>query len=285
MLNIPKRAVAVHDISGFGRCSLTVALPILSCAGIETVAMPTAVLSTHTGIEGFTYRDLTEDLPKFINHWESIGLEFDSIYSGFLGSLQQIEIVNELIKTFKTDDNITLVDPAMADHGEMYPVFDKAFAKEMTKLCKNADIIVPNMTEACFLLDMEYTAGPYSKEFIENLLINLSKLGPKKIVLTGVSFKGDELGSASFDSVTDEINYAFSPFVNGFYHGTGDVFASVLLASLMNGFSLERSAKTAVDFTYRSIVRSDKTNKNTLWGVNFEAELPALIKTLGLFEV
>ncbi len=281
-LNTQKRAAAIHDISGFGRCSLTIALPILSLSGIEAVAMPTALLSSHTGIEGYTYNDLTDEMPLFLNHWDNLGLEFDAIFSGFLGSQKQIEIVSDFIDTFNTPDTIVLVDPAMADHGKMYATFDKAFAKKMATLCKKADIIVPNITEAFFMLDMEYFEGPYSQEQIETMLKELSKLGPTKVVLTGVCFNDCELGAASYDSLTGAIEYAFSPFINQYYHGTGDIFSSVLLSAILRGFGLDQSIHIAVDFIYDCLIRSDKAKSDALWGVNFEAGLPKLAKTLGL---
>ncbi|MEG1243980.1 MAG: pyridoxamine kinase, partial [Oscillospiraceae bacterium] len=266
-MNIQKRVAAIHDISGFGRCSLTVALPILSSMGIETAAMPTALLSSHTGVEGYTYKDLTDEMPLFLNHWKKLSLEFDSIYSGFLGSHKQIDIVSDFIDNFKNEDTIVLVDPAMADHGKMYPTFDRAFSKEMTKLCKKADVIVPNMTEAVFMLGMEYIEGPYTKQYIEGILKSLAELGPSSIVLTGVCFKGDELGAASFDAKTNTIQYSFSPYIDSYYHGTGDVFASVLLASILNGFTLSKSVEIAVDFIYNCLLRSGKAETNPCWGV------------------
>ena len=282
LLNTQKRAAAIHDISGFGKCSLTVALPILSAMGIETAAMPTALLSAHTGIQGYTYNDLTDDMPLFLNHWKNLGLEFDAIYSGFLGSQRQTQIVSDFIDTFKKYDTIVLVDPAMADNGEMYSTFDKEFAKEMTKLCKKADIIVPNITEAFFMLGIEYTKGPYTKEQIESILKALADLGPTNIVLTGVCFKSDELGAASYDSKTNTVKYSFSPFINSYYHGTGDIFASVLLSSILNGFELDKSVDIAVDFIYDCLLRSGKAKTNVLHGVNFESGLPCLAKKLGL---
>ncbi len=277
-----KRVAAIHDISGFGRCSLTVALPILSAMGIETAAMPTALLSSHTGIKGFTYKDLTDEMPLFLDHWKNLKLNFDAIYSGFLGSERQIEIVSNVIDNLKSDNTLVMVDPVMADHGDMYPTFDKAFSKKMTKLCKKADIIIPNMTEAVFMLDMEYIKGPYTKEYIENILKSLADLGPSNIILTGVQFDNKELGAASYNSKTGVINYHFSPLINRNYHGTGDIFASVVLASILNGFQLDKSVEIAVNFIYDCLVRSGNEDTSSYLGVNFEAGLPALSKELGL---
>jgi pyridoxine kinase len=278
-----KRVAAVHDISGFGKCSLTVALPILSAAGIETSIMPTAVLSTHTGgFTGYTYHDLTDDLRPFTHHWKSLGLTFDALYSGFLGSFEQLEIVSEFFDTFKTSDNLIVVDPAMADNGELYSLFTPDFAAGMAKLCAKASLIVPNITEAALMLGETYHDGPYSKEYIEKLLHGLSKLGPGKVVLTGVFFDDRELGAASLDAGSGEINYSFSGRIEGFYHGTGDIFASALLAGLLNGQRLDSAAQLAVDFTQGSIIRTREAGTDVRFGVNFEAGLPRFIRQLGL---
>jgi pyridoxine kinase len=278
-----KRVAAVHDISGFGKCSLTVALPILSAAGIETSIMPTAVLSTHTGgFTGYTYHDLTDDLRPFTQHWKSLGLTFDALYSGFLGSFEQLEIVSEFFDSFKTNDNLIVVDPAMADNGELYSLFTPDFAAGMAKLCAKAGLIVPNITEAALMLGETYHDGPYNKEYIEKLLHGLSKLGPGKVVLTGVFFDDRELGAASFDADSGEINYSFSGRIEGFYHGTGDIFASALLAGLLDGQSLAAAAQLAVDFTQGSITRTKEAGTDVRFGVNFEAGLPQFIRQLGL---
>lgn len=280
---VQKRVSAIHDISGFGKCSLTVALPIISAAGIEVSAIPTAVLSTHTGgFTGFTYRDLTEDMTPFAEHWKSLNLHFDAIYSGFLGSFEQIDIVSNIFDMLKTDDTLIMVDPCMADNGKLYTVYDESMALGMTKLCAKADIIVPNLTEAAFMLKEPYVEGPYTKEYIENILKNLASLGCKKIVLTGVYFDNKFLGAASYDSDTKKITYSFNKLVEGSFHGTGDVFASTLLSGLMNGFSLADSTQIAVDFTYNSIRSTELAKTDRRFGVNFENNIPGLLKSLRL---
>ncbi|MDR3552489.1 MAG: pyridoxamine kinase [Clostridia bacterium] len=282
-MSAQKRVAAIHDISGFGKCSLTVALPIISVAGIETSVIPTAVLSTHTGgFTGFTYRDLTEDLRPIARHWKSLGLTFDALYSGFLGSFEQLEIVSEIFDLFKTKENLILVDPVMADNGELYSLFNTDFAAGMAKLCSKADIIVPNLTEAAFLLKREYREGPYDKAYIGELLKALAALGPSRVVLTGVWFDKSELGAACYDDSTGETGFALSKTIEGYYHGTGDVFASALLSGLLNGFSLSDSTQLAVDFTAGSIRRTYEAGTDVRFGVNFEAGLPELIRRLGL---
>ena len=254
-----KRVAAIHDLSGFGKCSLTVALPILSAAGIETSALPTAILSTHTGgILGYTYRDLTEDMRPFMKHWKELDIRFDAVYSGFLGSFEQLDIVKEFFSLFKREDNLILVDPVMGDNGELYKIFTPKFAKGMRSLC----------------------AGPYTKAYIDGILHKLSQLGPKQVVLTGVYFDEKELGAATFDMERNATEYVLTEKIPGYYHGTGDVFASALLSGLLNNFNLERSAEIAVRFTTESILRTFKAQTDYRFGVNFEQSIPDLLKEL-----
>lgn len=278
-----KRAAAIHDISCFGKCSLTVALPILSAAGIETAVIPTAVLSTHTGgFTDFTYRDLTADIRPIMAHWKSLKLDFDAVYSGYLGSFEQVSIVKDFIKMFRSDETLVLVDPAMADGGQLYKTFEPPFVEEMKGLCAHADLIVPNITEAAMLTGETYRDGPYEKAYIERLLRGLLSLGARQAVLTGVWFDERQYGAASLGCCDSAPHYVFSPRVDGFYHGTGDVFASALLAARMNGRSLEDSARIAVDLTCGSILRTKAAGTDLRFGVNFEEGLPAFIRALGL---
>jgi len=278
-----KRVAAIHDISGFGKCSLTVALPIISAAGIEVSVLPTAVLSTHTGgFTGFTYRDLTEDMQPITDHWKSLDISFDAIYTGFLGSFEQLDLVTKFFETFKTKDNIILVDPVMADNGELYKIFSPEFALGMRKLCEKADIIVPNLTEAALMIGEQYNPGPYSQSYIENVLKKLSALGPRKIVLTGVFFDDEELGAATYDAVTGEIAYSFGKRIPGYYHGTGDVFGSALLAAILNDFPLNESAAIAVRFTASAILKTAQAGTDIRFGVNFEQTIPEFLRDLRL---
>ncbi|HEY8444401.1 MAG TPA: pyridoxamine kinase [Clostridia bacterium] len=273
-----KRVVAIHDISCFGRCSLTVALPIISAAGIETSVIPTAVLSTHTGgFTGFTYRDLTEDILPIVRHWKTLGLEFDAIYTGFLGSFEQIDIICEVIDLLRTQNTKVIVDPVMADHGQLYKIFPSNFPEGMKKLCKKADIIIPNITEAAFLLDEPYKSGPYEKDYIEDFLRKLSQFCPQT-VLTGVYFDDKDLGAAAYDKTTDTISYAFSRKIEQFYHGTGDVFGSALTAAIVNEKPLDKAIETAVKFTAQSIQRTFEAQTDIRYGVNFEEGLQDLLK-------
>lgn len=275
-----KRVAAIHDISGFGKCSLTVALPIISAAGIETAVIPTAVLSTHTGgFSDFTFRDLTDDILPIAEHWKSEGLHFDAIYTGYLGSFRQIDIVCRIIELLRDDDTIVVVDPVMADHGKLYRSFPEDFPLAMKKLCAIADIIIPNITEACLMLGQEYKQAPHSKEYIENLLYALRKLGPRIPVLTGVTFDNKKLGAACIEN--GEIKYAFAPRVNAFYHGTGDVFGSAFIGALLNGNDLQKSIEIAAIFTRGCIDRTAVFHPEVQYGVNFEDELPEYLRLLG----
>ena len=278
-----KRVAAIHDISCFGKCSLTVALPIISAAGVECSVIPTAVLSTHTGgFTGFTYRDLTTDVQPIADHWKTLDIEFDSIYTGYLGSFEQLELVSTFFDDFKNDHSLILVDPVMADNGVLYQSFPKTFPAGMKKLCSKADVIVPNITEAVLMLNEDYKEGPYTKEYIENLLKNLAKIGPKQVVLTGVYFDDTALGAATYDSETGVISYALAPRVEGYYHGTGDIFGSALLSGLLNDIPLAKAAQIAVDFTVKSIAWTKEAGTDLRFGVNFETNIPSLTQALGL---
>ncbi len=278
-----KRVMAVHDISCFGKCSLTVALPIISAAGLEAVALPTAVLSTHTGwISGYTWRDLTEDISPIAEHWKSLDLKFDAIYTGYLGSFRQLELVGDIFGAFRPEDGYIIVDPVMADNGALYPGFSDDFPKGMAGLCSKADIILPNMTEAALMLGEEYRPEPYEPGYVDGMLKKLSGLGPKKVVLTGVSFEPGRLGTACYDADTGRTEYCMDRRVEGSYHGTGDVFASAVTAAVVRGLPLDKAAEIAVHFTVESIERTLKAGTDRRFGVNFEESLPGMMREMGL---
>lgn len=281
-----KRVIAIHDISGIGKCSLTVALPIISAAGVECSVLPTAVLSTHTGgFTGFTYRDLTADIAPIVRHWKSLKLHTDAIYTGFLGSYEQVNLVSQAFDKLKTADTLIAVDPVMADNGELYTIFDASFPQAMKELCGKADLIMPNLTEATLMLEEEYREGPYTKEYIEGLLKRLAEATKTKlIVLTGVYFDDTALGAATYDGTTGETRYILGEKISGSYHGTGDVFGSALIGALMNGKPLDKAVRIAVDFTVHSIAWTQKAQTEIRYGVNFEANLPYYIKDLGLMK-
>lgn len=270
------RVAAIHDISCFGRCSLTVALPIISSVGIECSVIPTAVLSTHTGgFKGFTYRDLTEDIVPIVEHWKSLSLEFDAFYSGFLGSFEQIDLVAGIYDDMASD-SLVIVDPVMADNGSLYPIFPGNFPEGMRKLCSRADVMIPNMTEAVLMLGEEYVEGPYTREYVEGLLERLGSIGAGKAILTGVRFDDSTLGAAAVDYGTGEVDYYMRDVVPGYYHGTGDVFGSAVTSAMVKGFTVGEASRIAVDFTVGSLQRSAAAGTDLRYGVNFEEGLGGL---------
>lgn len=276
-----KRVIAIHDISCVGRCSLTVALPILSAAGLEASVLPTAILSTHTGgFTGYTYRDLTADMLPIAEHWKSLNLRADAFYTGYLGSFEQLEIVEKIIDMLRNENTTVLVDPVMADNGILYSGFSPDFPKGMAKLCAKADIVAPNLTEAAFLLGEAYVGADYDRAYIEGLLRRLAALGPKTVVLSGVSFEKGKLGAAAYDREADVSRYYFREEIDGYFHGTGDVFGSALLAAFMQGRELADTIRIAVDFTVDSIRRTAASGSEARYGVDFEEALPGLIQSL-----
>ena len=271
-----KRIITVQDISCVGKCSLTVALPVISAMGVEACVLPTAVLSTHTAFKGFTFRDLTNDLSKIADHWKQEKIHFDAIYTGYLGSFQQIDFINSLIKDFGGKDTRVIVDPCMGDNGALYSGFTQEFAFAMAGLCSKADVIVPNLTEASFMLGIPYVEKGYDKNYIEDLLIKLAELGSRRVVLKGVSFDDKKLGIASYDSETKKITWYFHEKMATSFHGTGDIFASVLTGALVQGRSLEDACRLAADFVVEAI-RATLSHKDYNWyGVDFESVLGML---------
>lgn len=258
---------------------MTVALPIISSVGAECAVIPTAVLSTHTGgFTGFTYRDLTEDIVPIVDHWKALDLKFDAIYTGFLGSFEQVAIVANTFDRLREERTLIVVDPVMADNGVLYPVFLPEFPKEMKRVCSKADVIIPNITEAALLLGEEFREGPYTREFIDGLMERLTGMGPRKIILTGVHFDDRKLGAATFDSDTGERSYYFSDRIPGYYHGTGDVFGSAVVASFVSGRSLSDASRIAVDYTVGSIKRTFEAKTDIRFGVNFEEGISQFIE-------
>ena len=273
-MNRLKRIAAIHDISGVGKCSLSVALPIISAAGVECSVLPTAVLSTHTGgFEGFTFRDLTDDMLPMAAHWKKENIRFDALYSGYLGSLAQIALVQNIFDMFRSPQTLIVVDPVMGDNGELYSRFTKEHVKEMAKLCGHADIIIPNRTEAAFMLGREYKDRPMTAEEVTETLYALSKLGSKQIILTGIHFGDNDLGAACYDVKTGQIDYIMDTRIEGMYHGTGDIFGSLLLGAILRGKKLADATKIAVQFTCKAIGLTAANGTDPKMGVRFESVL------------
>lgn len=272
-----KRILTIQDISCVGQCSLTVALPIISACGIETSVLPSAVLSTHTaGFTGFTFRDLTEDMPDICAHWEKEGITFDAIYTGYLGSAKQIEYVKNIIKKTAADSCLAVVDPAMADNGKLYPGFDTDFVAEMKKLCADADYLLPNITEACFLTDMDYRTS-YDEAYIKELLEKMCALGAKNIILTGVSYKEGSTGVVVYENGI--FQYYEHNQIAGGVHGTGDIYASAFVGAKLRGKTAYEAAKIAADYVVECILESKNDPQHT-YGARFEPVLGKLIQML-----
>lgn len=272
-----KKIVTIQDISCFGKCSLTVALPIISAMGIETAVIPTAVLSTHTGgFEGYTFHDLSEDITDISAHWKSLGLRFEAIYTGYLGSASQVQSVSDFFDSFGSDKNFIVVDPVLGDHGRLYAGFNDEFVVQMRHLCQKADYIMPNMTEASFLLDIPYIQE-YDEDYIKEVLKKLSELGCRVPVLTGVRF-GDTEGAAAYDSATGEYYFSFGKHFDRVIHGTGDIFASVFTGAITLGKSLQQALDMTVKYISDCIEVTMPCADEVWYGSCFELCLDKLIR-------
>ncbi len=274
-----KRIMTVQDISCVGRCSLTVALPIISAAGVEAGVLPTAVLSTHTMFDKYTFCDLTGEIEKISETLCELDIDFDAIYTGYLGSFEQLSLVEDMFERNRGRDSVIMIDPVMADHGKLYKGFTPEFAKAMAGLCSKADMIVPNLTEASFMLGVPYKED-YDEEYIRDMLKKLTEMGAKCAALTGISFEEGKLGVYAYDSAEDRYFSYYNEHLPVSYHGTGDIFASSALGALMKGHSLESALKVAVDFTVECIKLTMKDEKRRFYGVNFEEALPYYIERL-----
>ena len=273
-----KKVVTIQDISCFGKCSLTVALPIISAMGIETAVIPTAVLSTHTGgFTGYTFHDLSEDITDISAHWKSLGLRFEAIYTGYLGSASQVRIVSDFFDDFKMNDNFIVVDPVLGDHGRLYAGFTDEFVAQMRRLCAKADYIMPNMTEASFLLGTPYTES-YDKAYAKDILKRLAELGCRIPVLTGVRFDSEYEGAAAYDSETGEYFFSFGRHVDRQLHGTGDIFASVFTGALTLGKNVQQALDMSVKYIADCIEATMPCADEMWYGSCFELCLGKLIE-------
>ncbi len=281
MDNIVKKVAAIHDLSGYGRSSLTSIIPILSSMKLQVCPVPTAVLSTHTGgFEGFSFLDLTDYMEQHIAHWKKLGLEFDCIYSGFLGSPRQIKIVADFVDFFGHKNNLTVIDPVLGDNGRLYGTMGKEMVEEMKKLIGKADIITPNFTEVTFLLNKEYRKE-ISEAEIKEWLIALAAMGPKIVIATSVP---DE-DSHSTDRKTNVIAYdrennvfwkVSCKYIPASYPGTGDAYTSVVIGSLLQGDSLPIAIERGVQFITQCILASYGFKYPSREGVLLERMLDVL---------
>nr|WP_295163200.1 pyridoxamine kinase [uncultured Methanobrevibacter sp.] len=273
------KILTIQDISCYGQCSITVALPVVSAFGIETAVLPSAVLSTHTsGFTDYTVRDLTEDLPAIRKHWESEGIYFDAIYTGFIASSKQLDYIKEIIDSRLKEDGLVFVDPAMADNGEFYNGFDQDFADAMGELCKLGDFILPNTTEACYILHR-----PWKEEFTHEEMLEmaeeLSNFTKRYVILKGDTHRENELGMVVFDKQNSTCEMVYNERVDYMSHGTGDVFASSFVGSVMSGKSPAAACKIAGEFTKIAIEKTMGDETHT-YGVKFEQAIPSLFDLL-----
>jgi len=285
------RVITIQDISCLGKCSLTVALPIISAMGVECAVLPTAVLSTHTAFEGFTFRDLTDDIQKVADHWKSSQIHFDAVYTGYLGSIQQIDLVSNFLENFQTQGALSIVDPCMADNGALYKGFTSDFVARMAELTGKANIITPNLTEAHLMLNLPYKSTGYDEEYIKDIAVRLAAFGAQKIILKGIEFQEDQksvkgtkekIGILCYDSVSGKFTWYFHKKMQRNFHGTGDIFASVLTGGIMRGLSIESAASLAADFVAQSIKETLSHSDYNWYGVDFETCIPYLLKRINL---
>lgn len=271
-----KRVLTVQDISCLGKCSLTIALPVISALGSETVILPTAVLSTHTMFKNFTCKDLSDQIDPIIAHWKSEDVKFDAIYTGYLGTIEQIDQIKKLFRDFRDENTLIIVDPVMADNGKLYPAFDMEYAKKNAELCAEADIIVPNITEAAFMTGMEYR-DEYDEEYVKELLQGLNKLGAGISVLTGVSLEKGKTGVMGYDRKTGEYYTYQNDRIDATYHGTGDLFSSTCVGEIMKGRDWQDAMRIAADYTAHTIDVTLKNPRKPWYGVDFETTIPDLL--------
>lgn len=273
-LNKQKKIAVVNDITGFGRCSVAVALPIISAMKIQCCPLPTAILSAHTGFSSFFFDDYTPHMRDYINNWKELNLQFDGICTGFLGSKEQIDIVSDFLENFKTKDTIVVVDPVMGDNGKLYSTYTQEMCSEMKKLIKYADVITPNLTEACRLLDIPYPERECKPNELENIAKELCKKGPNNIVITGVQYNGNilnfiyETGKPYTIIETKKIGQDRP--------GTGDVFSSIVAGSIVKGLDIVAAVKKAIDFISKTIEYTNKIGTPIYDGICFEEYLSEL---------
>ncbi len=274
-----KKILTINDISCIGKCSITAIHPILSSCGFETIILPTSLLSNHTAYKEYSFLDLTDEMNIIINKWKNLNIKFDSIVSGYLGSEEQINIVKKTKKSFLKENGLFVVDPVMGDNGNIYKGFDiNTYPNKIKAIVKDADIITPNITEACLLLNIKYKEE-FSLDEINDITKKLNLLGPKKIIITGIINNG-KIGVFYYDTIKNENGFYFTKIINKIFHGTGDTFTAAVVGAILNDKSLKDATKIAIDFTYTSILEAVKINSNPLNGLPFEKKIKYLINKI-----
>ena len=270
-----KKILTMQDISCYGQCSTTVALPIISAWGYETAILPSAILSTHTsGFKNFTVHDLSNEIPKIINHWKNEGIKYDAFYVGYLGEIGHIDLVLQIKRELLNKDGIFVLDPVMGDNGKLYPAFNMDYVNAIKRLVKEADIILPNLTEACFLTGIEYKEN-YDEVYIRNVINKLLEIGAKRIVLTGIAYKKEMTGVVIYDE--NGYEHFIHRRIEKSFHGTGDVYASTFLGAYLGHRKIKEAAITAADFVVKCI-ENTLGDENHNYGVKFEPLLAEFVK-------
>lgn len=274
-----KRIATIQDISCFGKCSITVSLPVISAMGVECAIVPTTVLSTHTaGFTGYTVCDISSELLPIAEHWKKEGISLDTLYTGYLANETQINDTIKFIELTRNGNTMIFVDPAMADNGKLYPGFPLDFPSKMLELVKIADVVCPNITEACLLLGKEFkNEGEYDESYIKELVDGFVALGIKKVVITGVKYGDGRHGAMSYDTDCGEYRYLYGENMDCYFHGTGDIFSSVLCGALTKGDNVYSATQKAVDFTIACIKQTIPDRVNHPYGVKFEECLKLLV--------
>lgn len=269
-----KRIASIQDFSCIGSCSQTIALPVLSAMGVECVALPTALLSAHTAFDGFVSLDLTPQLPAIMAHWRAMHLRFDAVYTGYLASAEQVGLVGALLDGMDERPALTLIDPVMGDNGALYAGFSDSFPQAMRALCGRADVLTPNVTEACLLTGTAYSPVQDAAQ-TRRLLERLLELGCRAAVLTGLRVDGDmAVAALQRDGTGTLVRTSYIPEV---FHGTGDLFASTCAGALVQGAPLERAVRLAADYVALTLRRTVQAPDRRWYGVNFQETLPELL--------
>lgn len=274
-----KNVLIIQDISSFGKCSTTVALPIISACGVTGSILPTSLLSTHTGPEfpGFTFLDLFDNMQATLDHWKELGIKFDAVYTGYLGMKEHVDLILDNLSDLLKEDALFFVDPAFADNGVLYPGFDEEYVRAMMRLFKKADYVLPNLSEACFLLDLDYDQfDPAHPEHVQKAQEGLQTAGAKNVIITGVR-QGDQIG-ASLLKENGEIFISLADYLPQSFHGTGDIFTSVFVGKYLQNGSIEAAIHAAVDFVPEAIKETLKDEDAITYGVHFEKCLHLLIQ-------
>ncbi|MEG2038232.1 MAG: pyridoxamine kinase, partial [Oscillospiraceae bacterium] len=272
-INRPKRVACIHDISTFGRCSLSVILPVLSAMGVQALPIPTAVFSTHTGGLGeVSMRDLTDFIPAVLQHYKQLKLELECIYSGFLGSAKQIDHCLEFFSSYK--NSLAIVDPVMGDHGKPYKTYTAEMRSRMGEMVRVANVITPNLTEAYMLLGKDYSAIPLTRIDAKSMLLRLSELGPEYIVITGVPLATNQVANIGYDKTNNNFWVVYCDYVPASYPGTGDIFAAVLTGAFLTGDSLPIAISRATQFVEGAIKTTFSYGTDTRHGVMLETSIP-----------